>query len=92
MDSTLGCGVGEGVGAASISGWRLEIKAGVAVTLTEALSMLSREEVTITITARITATTRTSPKAICHLTLASALLLAAVPLMVPGVVPGVREL
>ena len=84
--------MGDGEGGASTLGISSERSAGVAVGIMAALSALSREDVTITITARITATTRTIPKASCHLTFASALLLAGVPRTVPGVVPGEREL
>ena len=65
---------------------------GVAVGLMMLLLPPSRVDVTMTITERITAKTSTSPKASCHLTFASALLFAAVPRTVPGVVPGEREL
>ena len=78
MLSTVGVGVGEGVGAASIYRAGSSVAtAGVGVERErrEVAAVLSRPlrlVETMTMTARITATTRIRPKIICHLVLVSA--------------------
>ena len=90
--SIFGVGLGVGVGGVSGVGTMSEFWAGVGVAFVPEAPFPFRLVLTMTITARITATTSIRPKIICHLVLAKARSYEAVPLTVPGVAPGVRVL
>ena len=94
MASTVGVGVGVGVGGGSTVGATFTVGVGVATILLLLplplwVSRPFRLVETMTMTARITATTRIRPKIICHLVLVSARSYAAVPFTVLGVGAGV---